>query len=107
MKPGSALQRALLGVPRVLAVCTLSMFGRRQTPRAPQRSMRLEPTAGIFLVGIVHCASALLPRDTLAMAHPRGSRVDCRQTLATLLHLTLLVSVTGRDCERTQYVFDE
>ncbi len=61
---GVALQRPLLGIPRVLAVCTRSMLGAGRPPRAPQHSMRLEPPTRRFLIAIGHCASALYPRAT-------------------------------------------
>ena len=63
-------------------------------PRAPQRSMRLEPTAGIFLIAIAHCA--------LRIAHPLSPHTPLT-AMATMGHrFPLLPGFSGVGTKRPQ-----
>lgn len=53
---GALQQRLILGVPLVLAVCMLSMWGRGRMFSHPQRTMWQAAATGRFLTNIVRNA---------------------------------------------------
>jgi hypothetical protein len=56
---GALLKRLILGVPLVLAVCMLSMWGRGRIGSHPQHTMRWAAATGRFLSNFKHATNTL------------------------------------------------